>query len=411
WFYFLRFGGKMLHLLLGLVVLVVGIVLLKKLFKFIVVVAGGVLGMVAAVFIGPAALLAILLEKFANTLRLKLVMPYLMLSGFSLLVAWVYLEGRYYGLQDSGFGYYRNLITLLLALAVIGAVFKTRGLNSINANQILLLKKERQGWALFHAALLLTLCAIISPWIAAAIEPLNGLQAWLGGAYWVAALLVQLYALMDSHERRTFCTQAFAELSATEQPNAREQCKTLADEQHLDQADAEPLYQGCIALLVGGGVLHEYEILSDPWVFKAEWDAHNRRRIEHMINPAARLDLDAVVQLIGQTYRLNQEQARDFLEFSAGLGVVYGIGTAAFFVPLKQIDDIRVCTSCGHAEEGHVPDQGEWFCSSTCRETENLCLEIKDKPYKDFLDSAATSGFVLMAGGAALDANHKLFAT
>lgn len=401
----------MLHLLLGLVVMVFGIVLLKKLFKFIVVVAGGVLGMVAAVFMGPAALLAILLEKFANALRLKLVMPYLMLSGFSLLVGWVYLEGRYYGLQDSGFGYYRNLITLLLALAVIGAVFKTRGLNAINANQILLLKKERQGWALFHAAVLLTLCAIISPWIAAAIEPLNGLQAWLGGAYWVAALLVQLYALMDSHERWTFCTQAFAELSETEQLNAREHCKTLADEHRLDQADAEALYQGCIVLLVERGVLHEYEILSDPWVFKAEWDAHNRRRIEHMINPSAHLDLDAVVQLIGQTYRLNQEQARDFLEFSAGLGVIYGIGTDVFFVPLKQIDNIRVCTSCGHAEEGHVPELGEWFCSSTCRETENLCLEIKNKPYKDFLDSAATSGFVLMAGGAALDANHKLFAT
>lgn len=401
----------MLHLLLGLVVLVVGIVLLKKLFKFIVVVAGGVLGMGAAVFMGPAALLAILLEKCANALRLKLVMPYLMLTGFSLLVGWVYLEGRYYGLQDSGFGYYRNLITLLLALAVIGAVFKTRGLNAINANQTLLLKKERQGWALFHAALLLTLCAISSPWIAAAIEPLKGLQVWLGGAYWVAGLLVQLYVLMDSHERWTFCSQVFAELSETEQLNAREHCETLADEHHLDQADAEVLYQGCVVLLVERGVLHEYEILSDPWVFKAEWDAHNRRRIEHMINPSTRLDLNAVVQLIGQTYRLNEEQARDFLEFSAGLGVIYGIGTEAFFVPLKQIDNIRVCTSCGHAEEGHVPEQGEWFCSSTCRETENLCLEIKDKPYKDFLDSAATSGFVLMAGGAALDANHKLFAT
>jgi uncharacterized protein YcfJ len=401
----------MLHLLLGLVVLVVGIVLLKKLFKFIVAVAGGVLGMVAAVFMGPAALLAILLEKCANALRLKLVMPYLMLSGFSLLVGWVYLEGRYYGLQDSGFGYYRNLITLLLALAVIGAVFKTRGLNAINANQTLLLKKERQGWTLFHAALLLTLCAIISPWIAAAIEPLNGLQTWLGGAYWVAGLLVQLYVLMDSHERRSFCTQAFAELSETEQLNAREHCDTLADERHLDQADAEALYQGCVVMLVERGVLNEYEILSDPWVFKAEWDAHNRRRIEHMINPSARLDLDAVVQLIGQTYRLNEEQARDFLEFSAGLGVIYGIGTEAFLVPLKQIDNIRVCTSCGHAEEGQVPEQSEWFCSSTCRKTENLCMEIKDKPYKDFIDSAATSGFVLMAGGAALDANHKLFAT
>src|SRR5690554_2341592 len=133
----------MLHLLLGLVVLVVGIVSSIRLFEFIVVVA--VLGMVAAVFIVPAALLAILLEKFANTLRLELVRPYLMLSGFCLLVGWVYLEGRYYGLQDSAFGYYPNLITLLLALAVIGAVFKTRGLNAINANQILLLKKERQG--------------------------------------------------------------------------------------------------------------------------------------------------------------------------------------------------------------------------------------------------------------------------
>ncbi|WP_187372872.1 hypothetical protein [Vibrio mimicus] len=76
----------MLHLLLGLVALVVGIVLLKKLFKFILAVAGGVLGIAIIVFMGPAALLAILLEKCANTLRLKLVMPYLMLMRFSLLV-------------------------------------------------------------------------------------------------------------------------------------------------------------------------------------------------------------------------------------------------------------------------------------------------------------------------------------
>ena len=401
----------MLYLLLGVLGLVVGIFLLKKLLKFIVVVAGGVLGMVAAVFIGPAALLAILLEKCSNALRLKLVMPYLMLCGFSLLLGWIYFDGRYYGLHDSGFSYYRNLITLLLALVVIGAVFKFRGLSAINANQTLLLKKERQDWAMFYAALSLTLCAIVSPWIAAVIEPLNGLQDWLSGAYWVAALLVQLYVLMDSHDRRNFCIQVFSELSEAEELNAREHCETLAEEYHLNKSDAQALYHGCVALLVDRGVLHEYRILSDSWIFKAEWDAHNRRCIENMITPTARLDLDAVVQLISQTYRLNEEQARDFLEFSAGLGVIYGIGRDAFFVPLKQIDNIRVCTSCGHAEEGHVPEQGEWFCSSTCRETENLCLEIKDKPYKEFLDSAATSGFVLMAGGAALDANHKLFAT
>lgn len=401
----------MLNLLLGIVVLGVGIYLLKKLFKFIVVVAGGVLGMMAVVFMGPAAMLAILLEKCANALRLKLVMAYLMLGGFSLLVGWVYLEGRSYGLQNSGFGYYRNLITLLLALTVIGSLFKIRGLTAINANHTLLIKKERQGWTLFHIALLLTMCAIVSPWIASAIEPLNGLEALLGGAYWVAAVLVQLYALMDSYERRTFCTQAFSELSETEQLNTREHCKKLADKHHLVQGTAEALYQGCVILLIERGVLREYEILSEPWVFKAAWDENNRRRIERLINPSVRLDLDTVVQLISQTYRLDEEQARDFLEFSAGLGVIYGFGGDAFFVPLKQIDNIRVCTSCGHAEEGHVPEQGEWFCSNTCRETENLCLEIKDKPYKDFLDSAATSGFVLMAGGAALDANHKLFAT
>ena len=281
----------MLYLLLGVLGLVVGIFLLKKLLKFIVVVAGGVLGMVAAVFIGPAALLAILLEKCSNALRLKLVMPYLMLCGFSLLLGWIYFDGRYYGLHDSGFSYYRNLITLLLALVVIGAVFKFRGLSAINANQTLLLKKERQDWAMFYAALSLTLCAIVSPWIAAVIEPLNGLQDWLSGAYWVAALLVQLYVLMDSHDRRNFCIQVFSELSEAEELNAREHCETLAEEYHLNKSDAQALYHGCVALLVDRGVLHEYRILSDSWIFKAEWDAHNRRRIESMITPTIRVDI------------------------------------------------------------------------------------------------------------------------
>lgn len=400
----------MLYFLLGLVGLVIGIALLQKLFKFFAVVVGSVLGMVTAVFVGPAVLLAILLEKCAYILRLKLIMPYLMICGFSLLVGWIYLEGRYYGLQNSGFGFYRNLITLLLALLVIGEVYKTSKLSAINANQTLLLNKERQDWTLFYTAILLALCAITSPLISSEVKPLKAFDTWLSAAYWVAALLAQLYALIDSYTRRTFCTDAFAELSEVERLNAQEHCKTLTEKHHIDEKEAEALYQGCVVLLVEQGVLREYEILSAPWVFKTEWDEHNRCRIEQLINPSVRLDLDAVVQLIGQTYRLNEEQARDFLEFGAGLGVIYGLGKEAFFVPFKQIDHIRVCASCGHAEEGRIPDRGEWFCSETCRETEALCFEIKNKPYKDFLDSAATSGFLLMAGGAALDANHKLFA-
>ena len=53
----------------------------------------------------------------------------------------------------------------------------------------------------------------------------------------------------------------------------------------------------------------------------------------------------------------------------------------------------------------------EWYCSSTCKETEEICLTIKHKPLERFIVEAASSGFVLMAGANAWSENHKMFAT
>ncbi|MGM3390018.1 hypothetical protein KXR94_20415 [Stutzerimonas stutzeri] len=400
----------MLYFVLGLFGLIIGFVLIKKLFKFVIVIAGGILGLFAVAFVGPAAALAMILEKTAHALRLKRLSPLLILAALGLTLGWISVEGRYAGLHSAGFGFYRNLITLVLAGLIIHVLFQSRTLYAINANHDLLLSKERRSWTLYYAALMLTLCAVVTPWIARLITPLQGWEPWIGAGYWVAALLVQLFVIVDCHGRQAFCLQAFAEQSETEQVNARVHKNKLANAHHLNDKEADALYQGCVALLIDQGVLREYEIQGEQWIFCSQRDAHNRKQIALRIGQSVWLDVEIAAQLVGQIYHLNIEQARDFLQSGAGLGAIYGFGDTAFFVPTGQTGRIRVCASCGHAEEAHDHCEGEWFCSSTCKETEALCLEIKNKPYAEFLNAASTSGLVLMAGAAALVANHKLFA-
>lgn len=44
------------------------------------------------------------------------------------------------------------------------------------------------------------------------------------------------------------------------------------------------------------------------------------------------------------------------------------------------MDNFALCSSCGKAEDKNTTNdiKGEWFCSSLCEKTENVCLEISE---------------------------------
>jgi hypothetical protein len=51
-----------------------------------------------------------------------------------------------------------------------------------------------------------------------------------------------------------------------------------------------------------------------------------------------------------------------------------------------------------------------WYCSDTCENTEEICLNIKKKPFSEFVAESAATGFILIEGGKAWDKSQKIVA-
>lgn len=74
----------------------------------------------------------------------------------------------------------------------------------------------------------------------------------------------------------------------------------------------------------------------------------------------------------------------------------------------------RICSSCGtvvyferNSEELQNLED-EWYCSERCKETEEYCIKIRQKPYNKFITDASTHGLILMESGVAWNNNHTM---
>lgn len=78
----------------------------------------------------------------------------------------------------------------------------------------------------------------------------------------------------------------------------------------------------------------------------------------------------------------------DFLK-AGGIVNKYVFDDGYYFIHNENLDDFAICSSCGKAEDKNTSNdiEGEWFCSSLCENTENLCLEISEELHPAILEN------------------------
>lgn len=76
---------------------------------------------------------------------------------------------------------------------------------------------------------------------------------------------------------------------------------------------------------------------------------------------------------------LPNEYLEDFLKSSGNVNK-YIFDNGAYFIHNVNLENFAICSSCGKARDKDSTNdiEGEWFCSSLCEKTENVCLEISE---------------------------------
>lgn len=151
------------------------------------------------------------------------------------------------------------------------------------------------------------------------------------------------------------------------------------------------------------------ELNSQLWLFRAEWYQARLAEISDTLALQERYTPGEVSKVIQDILGLPEKDADEYVDLHLGSGGFYEFDDGRHYVSFPHTSSIRACISCGKAEFIGHEHQGEWHCSDICDKTDKLCLELKQKPIDEFISNAATSGFVLMAGGAAWNENQRMF--
>ena len=158
----------------------------------------------------------------------------------------------------------------------------------------------------------------------------------------------------------------------------------------------------------------DFNILDNLWFIKKKECDSAMAKMESILEKVVSTDEKTVIATLKKEYafdKFNDKEAQDFAERYFDFGEYQYFGEEKRFVTYTNQSLIRVCTACGNTEEINEDEaeDGEWFCDELCRETNNACIELKNKPYDEFISDAATTGFVIMEAAKMWDLNHRSF--
>jgi len=271
------------------------------------------------------------------------------------------------------------------------------------------LRKKHQA---FHVGLHGSIALLaMSAWV----PGLFAAQHWSGGtfaayAYWVTATLVQLYFISQDRARQQLEAAIAEVLQIKTSLDVGKTLKAMSKDSLLEHEEVETLFNGRLSPRIAAGQLREMEITGQRWVFEATWYRNRYKALHGVLLKQVRHAPATIERLVLSAFGYEGQGARQFIEQQMTFGHYLDFRDGRFWSTHAHLPRISCCTSCGLAEVRNSANDAEWFCSSTCAQTEQLCLSVRDKPEEEFLADAASTGFLLMAAASAWDANHKLFA-
>lgn len=404
----------MLQLIGGLILLVIGFVVLKALFRGVLKVAGAGLGLVVLVLAGPPLIVGYLVERIGALLRLR------WLGGLAMVLAamtigfmWG-LDGQHPAFEAWSFDSLKFLVTGALAGGMLAEPVQRNLILKNGLKNSDIAGKVQEYYCCFFTAFALMALSAATPLIAWKYDLSETLMWWAGLVYWIAALLTQFYALNQIQELKLLTIALHKGLDAQKAINSRRWLAELKEKSNLSGELVGKVFMTLVSQRIARGDSREQEMAGDNWLLNEAWYARKMRDFDGQLTRKMVHSQDEVKTMFGNRLELPAAANDDLLNRYLSSGDYYAFADGRKFVSFHYADELCTCASCGLSEVRSINDGDtrgkEWYCSDICRETEQLCREIHERPYQEFITSAATNSLILVTLPEVWNTNHKMFA-
>lgn len=261
----------------------------------------------------------------------------------------------------------------------------------------------------FFSALFLDLAA------AAFINP-GVMRIWLwswfvGYGYVVMAILVQLFWGATENVMANRIRHVHAAFTTDRKIDGAEFLGQMIKNRSMSKARYEAIYQSVVVKLLSDGRVVEKQLGGKILFFDAVWFDRESEAVDTYLAALQRHGYDAAQRVVQSHMTLTAPEADDYIGQHLSSASVYAFPEGDYVVHHLHTSLVKTCASCGSAASANDEqfDRGGWYCSDLCRETESVCETIHATSDEKFYADAASAGLVLVAGGQAWDANHRLF--
>ncbi|QWF72182.1 hypothetical protein KEF85_06955 [Methylomonas paludis] len=412
----------MLWIILTIIVIIIAIAIIKKLAKLIFTFIKAIPFIVLGISVGPLILLGFIFERFCAALHIRaLISIFLTITTWALFFIWGFLDIQTeINAFDFDFNPYIDSFSFdswkfaLPACLFVSMLYCHRTQNEIKfrSEPLELFHKKRSEFYMyvFSGFFLLVVSASMGR-IFNYLDWSSKIAWYTGLAYYAVAVLVQFYAISQENGMKTISKSIYDKLNNSEKLNASAYLQEITKENILNDEDVKTIFQGIAAKLINEGTIKEIVLNENHWLFNTSWYQTRMNKLYFILSENLRHNEDGLKTIIENWLGLPNTEIQDFLDHNLDFGSFYHFDDGRYFVVYRHVDQLDTCVSCGMTVVVDKRSSGEWHCSTVCKETEDVCLTIKNKPIDNFMAEAATNGFVLMAGANAWNDNHKIFAT
>lgn len=408
----------MIQVIVGLILFFLALGLAIKMAKILWKCFLWLLGGCGVILFGPAALVGYLCFLMLRALKLEA------LGIFSVSVVGVILPcvfayfatGDYLDVINMEYGKY-FLASPLFALCIPAL----RGLKAVEDKvyDVEFMKEKRtEVYSLYFMGISFLLLSVVSwyEYLPSSIgesvaDRVADSGVWFEYTYSIVGLFLTLAGYLTARGVSEFVSRCQSTLSAIGQKAYYElEGLVVSKRLFISLEDSKLLFGNVLVKLISDGKLVEFEVANgSTMLINAERYNSIVSSIGQDVEKLSRITLDDLSEIVSARLSLSGKDAVFFSETHMDNGGFHQFDDGKYFVPYN-VTNIRCCSSCGKTELLDRESDGEWYCSDICIETENVCDSLKKQDVHDFIESAATTGLVLVAGADAYLENHKLFA-
>lgn len=400
----------MLQLLFAIIIIGLIIWAIRSLFNVSLKAIQLFLILVLIAFFGAQALIGFILERTMYFLRVRKYGNMLIIGA----IIFLPFSGLFSINNFLSFDAISLIVSLILFVAIAAQALKFKALEEITPDFPLLQDKKNLFYTFSFISFILFLSSVFIHQICLNFydqypEILN-YEKYIGITYWIASFLIQLASIGLVSELNEIYDEVDQQINNNKMIYFDELKDLIIDKLNLlDSSECQLIIDNLLVHYIRNQKIIELSLYDTRVI--VDLLAYNDAYTKLYLAITTKIEKRAIIAIVKNMYGFHESIAAIYIETYIDFGTYFNFSDGRYFSPYRNV---RTCVSCGTAEE--IADfeddsEGEWYCSDLCKETETICLNIKDVPYEKFIGDATTSGFILMSNAQAWSDNHKVFAT